>query len=213
MESIAKNVKRVFSPPVAQRELEKSPGDDGRIRVFVRFREDFRTDSCILRDPDDPRSVIYVPSQVTAHSFQRRKLDLKLFSFDDVLDSQASQEKVFDAVAKPVVDRFLQGFNGAILAYGQSGSGKTYTIEGTLTDHHRRGLVARTGEALFQHLRDIQGSAIDKCILEASLIEIYCEKLRDLLAKENDKQSSLHIREDLNGNTELEGAIKVRDGT
>lgn len=111
----------------------KNDDDDGRIKVFVRFREDAsRRDACVLRDPENPKSVIYVPSG--APNFQGQRLHLKVFNFDDVLDAQASQEEVFDVVARPIVDRFLQGFNGAILAYGQSGSGKTYTIEGALTD-------------------------------------------------------------------------------
>jgi|JI6StandDraft_1071083.scaffolds.fasta_scaffold03897_6 chromosomal replication initiation ATPase DnaA len=54
----------------------------------------------------------------------------KVFSFDQLFDMTTSQEKIFDKVAKDVIDSALQGYNGTIFAYGQTGSGKTYTMTG-----------------------------------------------------------------------------------
>jgi len=53
-----------------------------------------------------------------------------VFSFDQLFDMTTSQEKIFDKVAKDVIDSALQGYNGTIFAYGQTGSGKTYTMTG-----------------------------------------------------------------------------------
>eukprot|EP01055_Gregarina_sp_Pseudo9_P005329 Gregarina_sp_Pseudo_9__5328@NODE_629_length_2461_cov_18_460363_g593_i0_p3_GENE_NODE_629_length_2461_cov_18_460363_g593_i0NODE_629_length_2461_cov_18_460363_g593_i0_p3_ORF_typecomplete_len149_score4_62Microtub_bd/PF16796_5/1_8e07Kinesin/PF00225_23/0_026_NODE_629_length_2461_cov_18_460363_g593_i018442290 len=123
MESISKNTKRIFSSPprpaqgdsirkaaksesrtlvsVSRRSSQSRPlantseiNEDGRIRVFVRFREDSRKDPCVLKDPDNEKAVIYVPGQSPVSNFQGQKLSLKVFNFDDVLDSQASQEEV-----------------------------------------------------------------------------------------------------------------------
>jgi kinesin family protein 6/9 len=54
----------------------------------------------------------------------------RVFSFDQVFDMSARQEKIFDKVAKDVIDSALDGYNGTIFAYGQTGSGKTFTMTG-----------------------------------------------------------------------------------
>lgn len=55
------------------------------------------------------------------------------FKFTEIFDTDVSQEELFDKVAKPTVLSALEGFNGTIFAYGQSGSGKTFTISGAET--------------------------------------------------------------------------------
>ena len=62
------------------------------------------------------------------------------------------QGKVFDRVAKDVVDGALQGFNGTVFAYGQTGSGKTYTMTGTDDDFEGRGIIPRTFDYLFKEI-------------------------------------------------------------
>lgn len=52
------------------------------------------------------------------------------FKFDQIFDKDAKQEKVFDRVAKEVVEDAVEGYNGTIFAYGQTGSGKTFTMTG-----------------------------------------------------------------------------------
>lgn len=52
------------------------------------------------------------------------------FAFDGVLDTPASQEDSYKTAAQPVIDKFIQGYNGLILAYGETGSGKTHTMLG-----------------------------------------------------------------------------------
>ena len=54
----------------------------------------------------------------------------KTFSYDNVVDEETSQEKVFDLVGKPLADAFLNGYHCNLLAYGQTGAGKTYTMQG-----------------------------------------------------------------------------------
>lgn len=52
------------------------------------------------------------------------------FTFSEIFHQNASQAEVFDRIAKDVIGKFLQGYNGTIFAYGQTGTGKTFTIEG-----------------------------------------------------------------------------------
>ena len=56
--------------------------------------------------------------------------DLKTFKFDFVGDQDIDQLSMFNHIAKPIADSCLQGYNGTIFAYGQTGAGKTHTIQG-----------------------------------------------------------------------------------
>ena len=66
------------------------------------------------------------------------------FKFSHVFTEFSSQADIFDAVARRIVDRFTQGYNGTIFAYGQTSTGKTYTIEGSLRHREKQGLVPRS---------------------------------------------------------------------
>ena len=59
--------------------------------------------------------------------------DPKSFSFDAVYDEDSTQRAVYDETAYPLVESVLAGYNGTIFAYGQSGSGKTFTMSGAET--------------------------------------------------------------------------------
>src|ERR1044072_8718856 len=86
-------------------------------------------------------------------------------------------EAVF-AQTKPIVTSVLDGFNVCIFAYGQTGTGKTFTMEGT-PEH--RGVNYRTLEELFSIAKERQG--LIKYELLVSMLEVYNEKIRDLLAE------------------------------
>jgi hypothetical protein len=85
-------------------------------------------------------------------------------------------EAVF-AQTKPIVASVLDGYNVCIFAYGQTGTGKTFTMEGT-PEHH--GVNYRTLEELFRISEDRQGTM--KYELHVSMLEVYNEKIKDLLA-------------------------------
>ena len=57
-------------------------------------------------------------------------VDSKKFNFDFVGHQQIDQQSIFNAIARPIADSCLQGYNGTIFAYGQTGAGKTFTIQG-----------------------------------------------------------------------------------
>jgi kinesin family protein 22 len=93
----------------------------------------------------------------------------------------------------PLVDRFLQGENCVFFAYGMTNSGKTHTIQGT---EKNPGLLPRLVNEILEMM---QKGKDDDWVLEASMLEIYQEKIFDLLGKKKDK---LLIR-DANGKVEV----------
>ena len=88
------------------------------------------------------------------------------------------QERVFDEIAKDVVDGCFEGYNGTIFAYGQTGSGKTFTITGGAERYADRGIIPRTLSYIFNHIREHTSS---KFKVNISYLEIYNGNGYDLL--------------------------------
>ena len=94
----------------------------------------------------------------------------------------ASQDEVFDASCRDAVENVVDGFNATVLAYGQTGAGKTYTVMGG-RDYASRGLVPRAIHHLFSCLSAQVGADVT---VRVSFCEIYNELIYDLLAPETD---------------------------
>ncbi|CAH2017688.1 unnamed protein product, partial [Acanthoscelides obtectus] len=119
-----------------------------------------------------------------------------------IIGNECTNSDVYGSVVKPLVDSFMDGFNATIFAYGQTSSGKTHTILGNKTDP---GLFQLVSNQLFQHVAD----QVDKrYLIRCSYIEIYNEKINDLLDKSN---QGLTIREDIKGNVLLDAREAVVD--
>ena len=111
------------------------------------------------------------------------------------------QSQVFDEV-KGVVDSIMTGFNGTILTYGQTSSGKTHTMEGpSLRDDspNGQGVIPRAIDRLFAMIGDADVNT--QFTISVSYFEVYCEKIRDLL---NPSQADLKMRE-----TKSDGIVLV----
>lgn len=105
------------------------------------------------------------------------KTNGKIFTYDAVYDCHASQKDIYDESVYPLVNSVLEGFNGTIFAYGQTGTGKTYTMEGTdIADN--KGIIPRSFEQIFTH---ISRTSNMQYLVRASYLEIYQEEIRDLL--------------------------------
>ena len=112
------------------------------------------------------------------------------FTFDTVYGQNASQEKVYNTTARAVVDSSLQGYNATIFAYGQTGTGKTYTMEG-FHQHDQRGIIPRAIEQIFNHISSSVSPRL-RFLVRASYLQIYNEVISDLLKPE---RTNLAIRE------------------
>ncbi|CAN1199496.1 Kinesin-like protein KIN-14S [Linum perenne] len=105
---------------------------------------------------------------------------------------------------KPIVTSVLDGYNVCIFAYGQTGTGKTFTMEGT---PENRGVNYRTLEELFRISEERKGYM--KYELYVSMLEVYNEKLRDLLVENSKEQSKrLDIKQAADGTQEVPGLIE-----
>jgi hypothetical protein len=105
------------------------------------------------------------------------------FKCNKVFDGDATNRDVYNSVCQKTVDSFLGGINGMIVAYGQAGSGKTYTMQGCSDDPktYRKGqdgIVHMTASNIFQHIQSVPQK---KYSLYFSAYEIYMQEVKDLL--------------------------------
>ncbi|TXT09198.1 hypothetical protein VHUM_02672 [Vanrija humicola] len=111
----------------------------------------------------------------------------KTYGFDKVFGPEADQTMVFNAVAESMLDEVLAGYNCTIFAYGQTGTGKTHTMQGDLTPtplmapSTDAGIIPRVLHRLFERLEAQEGAEYS---VKCSYLELYNEDLRDLLAPE-----------------------------
>ncbi|XP_021742449.1 kinesin-like protein KIN-1 [Chenopodium quinoa] len=132
--------------------------------------------------------------------------DLK-FGFDKVFYEDSAQASVYEVLAMPIVQDTVNGLNGTILSYGQTGAGKTYSMEGPgiiKCDAERKGLIPRVIEGLFEMIHSSQGATAHS--VKLSMVEIYMEKVRDLfdLSKDN-----IQIKESKSQGILLSGATEI----
>ncbi|EPT06161.1 hypothetical protein FOMPIDRAFT_1021204 [Fomitopsis schrenkii] len=107
------------------------------------------------------------------------------FTFDRVFPPGTKQHEVFDYGVKDIVKDVLDGYNGTIFAYGQTGSGKTFTMMGADIDSPElKGLIPRITEQIFQSI--VESDSHLEYVVKVSYMEIYLERIRDLLAPQND---------------------------
>lgn len=107
---------------------------------------------------------------------------------------RSNQKDVYDVAAKPIIDSVLEGFNGTIFAYGQTSSGKTHTMSGpNIEDIELQGIIPRMVRTVFNRI-ETASEAIEFTV-KVSMVEIYCEKIRDLIDVTKD---NLKIHEDKN---------------
>ncbi|KAG2487699.1 hypothetical protein HYH03_013698 [Edaphochlamys debaryana] len=113
----------------------------------------------------------------------------KSFTFDQVYDWNCLQRDVFDITCRPLIDSCIEGYNGTIFAYGQTGTGKSHTMEGKDEPPELRGLIPST----FRYVFDIiaRDSGTKEFLVRSSYLEIYNEEVRDLLGKDHSKKMEL----------------------
>ncbi|PKY45979.1 kinesin-domain-containing protein, partial [Rhizophagus irregularis] len=145
----------------------------------------------------------------------------KSFTFDYVFPSETEQEEVFHDCASPLIDKLVEGYNVTILAYGQSGSGKTYSmgtaLDGPNIPPEHLGIVPRAITKLFADLSERkEKNPFYEFDVYVSFLELYNEDLIDLLnpqSRENNKKGKcdlIMIREDTNGQIYWTGVKEVQ---
>ncbi len=93
----------------------------------------------------------------------------KTFTFDNVFPSGTEQKSIYEETARTIVDSVLKGYNGTIFAYGQTGTGKTWTMDGGSSENDK-GVMPRCFDHIFTA---IANTANTEFLVRASFIEIY----------------------------------------
>ncbi|EAU88524.2 kinesin heavy chain [Coprinopsis cinerea okayama7 len=107
------------------------------------------------------------------------------FTFDRVFPMGTKQNEIFEYGVKDIVKDVLDGYNGTVFAYGQTGSGKTFTMMGSdIDDPELKGIIPRITEQIFQSI--VESDSHLEYLVKVSYMEIYLERIRDLLAPQND---------------------------
>ncbi|KAJ7563194.1 hypothetical protein O6H91_03G100000 [Diphasiastrum complanatum] len=117
----------------------------------------------------------------------------KVFTFDRTYGGSCSQEQLYNEVARPIVHSVMLGYNGTVLAYGQTASGKTFTMEGLDSPPDMKGIIPNAFEDIFAYINQSQSS--DHFLVRASYLEIYNEEIRDLLAPRTSATMKLELKE------------------
>ncbi|KAF7176154.1 hypothetical protein CNMCM7691_001630 [Aspergillus felis] len=189
----APNVSRLKSPGDTvnitairnQRDYEREINEDTSIHVVVRCRG--RNDREIKENSGVVVETEGAKGKTVELSMGPNAVSNKAYTFDKVFSAAADQVTVYEDVVLPIVNEMLAGYNCTVFAYGQTGTGKTYTMSGDMTDtlgilSDNAGIIPRVLYSLFHKLEDTESTV--KC----SFIELYNEELRDLLsAEENPK--------------------------
>ncbi|KIY42941.1 kinesin-domain-containing protein [Fistulina hepatica ATCC 64428] len=143
-----------------------------------------------------------VPSATSASVAKRQ-----VFTFDQVHPPTTAQHSIYTATAAPLISRFVEGFNCTVLAYGQTSSGKTFTMTGVDLDQdptdpdNNMGIIPRSVAAIFSRCRQLKEERAGawNFSIKGSFIELYNEDLLDLLS-DVDGRREVQIREDKDGN-------------
>lgn len=175
------------------------------VKVVVRCRPPNR------KELEEKRQGIVVMNTETGYvelRNPRQEGSTKGFTFDAVYDKDSTQRMVYDETAFPLVESVLDGFNGTIFAYGQTGCGKTWTMSGMedpdpeslpLDERGKlRGIIPNSFEHIFNTIKLRHAAASEEesgktCefLVRASYLEIYNEEIRDLMSSDSKKKLEL----------------------
>ena len=126
--------------------------------------------------------------------------ELLKFTFDGVFAPDCSQQLVYEQAAFPIIESVMQGFNGTVFAYGQTSSGKTYTMMGPSLSPEHMGIIPRMINTLFEIISETPDYI--EYSVKVSYCEIYLEKFKDLL---NPSMVDLKIHEEKTRGVYIEG--------
>lgn len=163
------------------------------IRVCVRFKPLSASEEEIISLNKASKCVKLIENTVQVLD----SFNPQVFTFDYIFGPEVDQCTLFDKIASPAVNDLFSGFNSTIFAYGATGSGKTYTMMGSLTDPTSKGIIPRIADSLATPSKPVQ--------MTVSCLEIYRERLQDLIVQST---SSLKLKESESG-LYVEGLSKV----
>lgn len=167
------------SNPKADISSNSDKGVEANIQVVCRLRP-----LSALEEERHMESAVKAIDDITA-CVQNKDI-LSVFTYDRVCDESTTQAAMYEIVARQTLDEIFSGLNGTILAYGQTGAGKSHTMFGTPQD---LGIIPRISHSIFDHIA--RGSSDVEYTVSVLYMEIYKEQIRDLLDV-SPKEYSIH---------------------
>ncbi|XP_057427168.1 kinesin-like protein KIN-5B [Lotus japonicus] len=189
------------SPFLTPRPERRRPDSRGSDRNSIRFDKDKETNVQVLlrcRPLSDDEQKLNVPKLVSCNENKRevtvmqtiagKQVD-RVFTFDKVFGPKAQQRSIYDQAIAPIVHEVLDGFNCTVFAYGQTGTGKTYTMEGGMRNKGGD-LTAEAGviPRAVRHIFDILEEQKADYSMKVTFLELYNEEITDLLAPEDNSR-------------------------
>jgi kinesin family protein C1 len=212
-DDIAHLRKQLFESESKRRKLHNQLQDlKGNIRVFLRCRpflsadgdEVYQSKQTNLILHDDKTSVTVLNAATLGMTGAK---PTHQFAFDHVFTPEARQHEVYKEVSD-LVQSVLDGYRVCVFSYGQTGSGKTHTMSGN-RHGDERGIIPRSIEELLRNAHTLQSQGWE-VELSVSIVEIYNEEIRDLLA--NAKPTPQSINNNNNPSREKENSEKIKIG-
>ncbi|PAA85906.1 hypothetical protein BOX15_Mlig016377g1 [Macrostomum lignano] len=158
------------------------------VKVIVRCRplnqreKDLKCETVVSMESSRGQCSIVNPSD--------SKAPPKSFFFDGAYFTDSTTDNIYADIAYPLVEGVTEGYNGTIFAYGQTGCGKSFSMQGITDPPSQRGIIPRAFDHIFETISVAQSS---KFLVHASYLEIYNEEIRDLLGK--DVKARLDLKE------------------
>lgn len=144
----------------------------------------------VLTPPADEKLKKGPAAKAAAEGPKTFAFDRSYWSFDKNDPNYAGQEHLFNDLGMPLLDNAFEGYNNCIFAYGQTGSGKSYSMMGYGQEH---GVIPKICQSMFQRIAALQEDKNLTCTVEVSYLEIYNERVRDLLNPST--KGNLKVRE------------------
>ena len=180
------------------------------VKVVIRTRPtaDFATKNLEIEPKNGAITIKFEKNEKAG--IVNNQTDAWKFQFENILHN-ASQDEVYEASASEIVQSAVEGYNGTVLCYGQTGAGKTYTMTGSQTEFKYRGIVPRAINQVY----NLTSSKFEQAItIRVSYAEIYNDQIRDLLPEINSgmgsenlmmKDQNLQITDDQRGGVAIKG--------
>ncbi|XP_030578140.1 centromere-associated protein E isoform X1 [Archocentrus centrarchus] len=165
--------------------------EESAVRVCVRVRPLIAREEC-ASEGAEPVQFFWKADQKSIHQIDDGN-STKSFSFDRVFTADETTSQLYNNIAKPLVVSTVEGYNGTIFAYGQTSSGKTFTMMGS---ERTPGVIPLAVEDVFQTIKNFPKKEF---LLRVSYMEIYNETVTDLLV-DSWKRKPLEVREQINKN-------------
>ncbi len=144
------------------------------IRIGIKIKPSEAQTSIVSADPATNEIIVKMPGD-----------EVKRIQVDMIHDANSTSEPIYsNCQIHKLVGKFIEGYNTAVLTYGQTGSGKTFAFEG---DSNNQGIIAAA-------ISDIYANRSSSAIIKCSFIQLYNERITDMLVADFNENKGLRMR-------------------